>query len=149
MKKLTVLLILFVLVFSVFSNTALASKPVEPTYYLHMDQTSVSYGDRVSFTALYPKRATRSVTTQQTDNPVVQIDCWNTTTYEWMWRTVAIFIDETRHNDGSIYGISSNPQLGGTGWKSGPASCRAWLYYIADQQLNVVTIDWFYFQVSG
>lgn len=104
------------------------------TSSLTLDQTAPRFGDAVSFSAIYPKEATRSVTTVQHENPDVDLRCYQAGVE--VQHTIFAFPDETRNNDGTITGHTIAIALGGsTGngheWPSGAATCGAVLYYFA------------------
>jgi hypothetical protein len=109
----------------------------------NFDAASVRYGDAVSFTGVYPKEATRSVTTVQHENPDVDLRCYQSSTAVY-WQILS-FPTERRNQDGTITGVSSSVVLGGTTgnglvWSGGSASCYATLYYFSkDKTTGVLT----------
>jgi len=103
----------------------------------------VRFGDTISFTGVYPKDATRSVTTVQHENPDVDLRCYQSST--WVYWRILNFPTETRNKDGSITGTSGSAKLSGASgsglnWTGGAAACYATLYYFSkDKTTGVLT----------
>ena len=107
-----------------------------------INQQLIHFGDSVNFTAVYPKEATRSVTTVQHENPDVALNCYQN------GARVASFLfafpKETNNRDGSLTGISNFLPLGpfnsnGFIWSGGEAICYATLYYFGkDRQIHIL-----------
>jgi hypothetical protein len=108
----------------------------------NFDATTVRYGDAVSFTAVYPKEATRSVTTVQHENPDVDLRCYQSGT-QVFWQILS-FPNERRNQDGTITGVTNPVTLAGASrggtWTGGAASCYATVYYFSkDKATGVLT----------
>ena len=102
-----------------------------------LDQPSPVYGDSVTFTAVYPKEATRKVGRQQMWNPAVQVDCYQGGV--WVFRGNNAYVKDDRAPDGMLTGTSGPIVLGAPGnqntWTGGPASCSATLFYFGHDEL--------------
>lgn len=102
-----------------------------------LDQAGPVYGDSVTFTAVYPKEATRRVGRQQMVNPAVQVDCYQSGT--WVFRGNNGFVKDSQAGDGMLTGTSGPIVLGAPGnensWTGGAASCSATLFYFGHDEL--------------
>ena len=120
-----------------------AGSATTPSLTPNFDPATVRYGDSVGFTAVYPKEATRSVTTVQHENPDVDLRCYQSSTAVF-WQILS-FPTERRNNDGTITGVTSSVVLGGASgnglvWSGGAAFCYATLYYFSkDKTTGLLT----------
>jgi len=115
----------------------LMAQPVAGVPSITLDQPNPRYGDSVTFTAVYPKEASRKVGRQQQFNPAVQVDCSQAGVHVFTANNV--YVKDTRLPSGELTGVSGPIPLGAifneNTWTSGAASCSAALYYFGQDQL--------------
>ena len=117
---------------------------------LTLNQNEPHFGDTVSFTAIYPKEATRSIGPRMHDNPQVQVECHQNGVrvyQEWF----SFKGNETNNRDGTLTGVSNFKNMGpfnsnGMVWTGGGAQCWAALYYYGNNhegQIHVLATTQF------
>lgn len=115
-----------------------------------LNEPNPVYGQEVTFTATYPKEATRRVGKQQWWNPAVQVDCYQDGLHVFTGNN-ALIRDEHNAN-GSLSGVSGPIQLGNLSnentWTGGAASCVATLFYFGHDGL-IHYLAQTAFEVSG
>jgi len=104
-----------------------------------------AFGGPVSFTAVYPREATRSASLVQPNftNPQVNLGCyWNG---QQLFSDVFLIESEKKNGDGTLTGTSYVKTLSSPEWTGPPADCFAVLYYFSklgskccELQLNVL-----------
>jgi len=106
-----------------------------------LDQPAPRYGDSVTFTAVYPKEATRKVGRQQQWNPAVQVDCYQFVdgATQHVFTANNAFVKDQHLATGELTGVSGPIILGVLAnqntWTGGAASCNATLYYFGHDEL--------------
>ena len=119
----------------------LAARPSVADPSITLDQPAPRYGDSVTFTAVYPKEATRKVGRQQMWNPAVQVDCYQLVdgATQHVFTANNAFFNETHNADGSLTGHSGPIPLGVLSnkntWTGGAATCSGTLYYFGHDEL--------------
>ena len=102
-----------------------------------LNEPNPVYGQSVTFSATYPKEATRKVGRQQMWNPAVQVDCYQNYAHVFVGNNA--FGKDTHNADGSLSGVSGPIVLGALAnentWTGGAASCVATLFYFGHDQL--------------
>jgi len=102
-----------------------------------LDQPTPAYGDSVTFTAVYPKEATRKVGRQQQWNPAVQVDCYQNFAHVFSGNNV--YVKDTRLPSGELTGVSGPIVLGALAnentWTGGAATCYGTLFYFGHDEL--------------
>jgi len=115
----------------------MAAKPVAGASSITLDQPNPVYGQSVTFTAVYPKEASRKVGRQQQVNPAVQVDCSQAGVHVFTANNG--YVNDTRLPSGELTGVSGPIQLGAVfnenTWTGGAASCSAALYYFGQDNL--------------
>ena len=118
-----------------------AAAPVGAEPSIVLDQTAPRYGDAVTFTAAYPKEATRKVGRQQMWNPAVQVDCYQFIdgATQHVFTANNAFVKDQHLASGDLTGVSGPIILGVLSnentWTGGAASCVATLYYFGHDEL--------------
>ena len=125
---------------------AVAAAPVGADPSITLNEPSPVYGQSVTFSATYPKEATRKVGRQQMWNPAVQVDCYQD--YAHVFSGNNAFFKDTHNADGSLSGVSGSIVLGTLAnentWTGGAASCVATLFYFGhDELIHVLAQTWF------
>jgi hypothetical protein len=115
----------------------LLAQPAAAESSIMLDQPNPVYGQTVTFTAVYPKEATRKVGRQQQWNPAVQVDCYQGGV--WVFRGNNAFFKDEHLPSGELTGVSGPIILGAAGnentWTEGAASCVATLFYFGHDEL--------------
>jgi len=100
---------------------------------LVLDQPNPIYGQSITFTAVYPKEATRRVGTKQHWNPQVQVDCSQAGVH--VFTQNQIMVKDQQAGDGMLTSKIYPIVLSGQSWTGGAASCDAALYYFGHDEL--------------
>jgi hypothetical protein len=111
----------------------LATKPALAESSLVLDQPNPVYGQSITFTAVYPKEATRRVGTKQHWNPQVQVDCSQSGVR--VFTQNQIMVKDQQAGDGMLTSKTYPIVLSGQSWTGGAASCDAALYYFGHDEL--------------
>lgn len=102
-----------------------------------LDQPNPVYGQSITFTAVYPKEATRKVGRQQMWNPAVQVDCYQANVRVFTANNA--FVKDQHLATGELTGVSGPIILGVLAnentWTGGAASCSGTLYYFGHDEL--------------
>lgn len=126
------------------------AKPVAGAPSITLDQPNPVYGQSVTFTAVYPKEASRKVGRQQQVNPAVQVDCSQNGVH--VFTANGGYVNDTRLPSGELTGVSGPIQLGVLSnentWTGGAASCSAALYYFGHDELIHVLAE-IHFEVAA
>jgi len=111
----------------------LATKPALAESSLVLDQPNPVYGQSITFTAVYPKEATRRVGSKQHWNPKVQVDCSQSGVR--VFTQNQIMVKDQQAGDGMLTSKTYPIVLSGQSWTGGAASCDAALYYFGHDEL--------------
>ena len=132
-------------VMAVLLALALPALASAQTSSLTVNLADPAFGGPVSFTAVYPREATKAAGQTQPDftNPQVNLSCyWNGAQ---VYSSVFLIESEAHNADGTLTGTSYVKTLSSPEWSGPPADCSAVLYYFSknsgkccDLQLNVL-----------